>query len=80
MSTKDSGKTTNALVMVNTLTRMERHILETGKMICKMDKEWKFGPRAHDTKALTKMVRNKALESTCGLTVRFTPATGTTIK
>ena len=77
---KDSGRIISALVMVNTSTRMVQHTLVTGKMICKMDKEWRYGQRAPAMKVRTKMERNRASVSTYGLTDHFTQATGMTIR
>ena len=77
---KDSGRITSALVMVNTSTRMVQHTLVIGKMTCKMDREWRFGLKAHAMKVRTKTERNRASVSTYGLTDHFTQATGMTIR
>ena len=66
--------------MVNTKTRMVQHTLVTGKMTCKMDKEPKFGPKAHATKAPMKMEKNRASVSIFGLMDHFTQAIGMTIR
>ena len=75
-----SGRTINALAMVNMSIKMVQPTLGCGRTTYRMARAQKYGLKVPDMKELTKMAKSKDLGSIHGLTALFTLATGSIIK